>query len=70
MKFWLRKNIDTTGRIIRLMLALLLLIYAYWKMSWIALIAALFVLFESIMSWCVIYQLLGKNSCPIDKKKE
>ena len=70
MKFKLRKNINTSGRIIRLVLAILLLIYAYWKMSWIALIAALFVLFESLMSWCIIYQLLGKSSCPIEKKNK
>ncbi len=61
------KNIDNTGRWIRGVLVILLLIYAYWQMSWIALILALFVLFESLMSWCIVYQILGKNSCP--KKK-
>lgn len=45
-----------------------LLALAYWKMSWILLIIGLFVLFESFMSWCVVYQILGKNSCPIKKK--
>lgn len=68
MKFKLPKNIDSTGRLIRFVIGILLLLFAYWKMSWIALILALFVLFESLMSWCVVYQILGKNSCPIKKK--
>lgn len=64
----LKKNLNASGRIVRLLIAIALFAYALWKMSWIAFLAALFVLFESIMSWCVIYQLLGKSSCPIKKK--
>jgi Protein of unknown function (DUF2892) len=40
-----------------------------WTMSWIALIAGLFTLFEALMSWCVLYQILGKSECPVKKKK-
>ncbi len=69
MKLKLNKNIDTAGRLIRSALAILLLIYAYWQSSWIALFFALFVFFEAFMSWCIVYQILGKNSCPIKKKK-
>lgn len=69
MNIKLPKNIDSTGRVIRFALAILLLGYAYWKMSWIALVLALFVLFESLMSWCIVYQILGKNSCPTKRKK-
>jgi hypothetical protein len=68
MTFKLPKNIDNTGRWIRCAIGILLLGFAYWKMSWILLILALFVLFESLMSWCVVYHILGKNSCPIKKK--
>ena len=68
MKIKIPKNIDTTGRWIRFALGVLLLIYAYWQWSRIASIFALFVLFESLMSWCIVYQLLGKNSRPIKKK--
>ncbi len=64
----LKKNIGARDRWIRFALAVLLLVFAYWKMSWIALVASLFVFFESLMSWCVVYQLLGKSSCPIKKK--
>lgn len=65
----LKKNIGTRDRWIRFSIAVLLLIYACWQMSWIALVASLFVFFESLMSWCVVYQLLGKSSCPVKRKK-
>jgi Protein of unknown function (DUF2892) len=52
-----------------MVLGLLLLFCAFWIMSWIVLIMAVFVLFEALMSWCVIYQILGKNSCRIKSKK-
>ncbi|MDE3046585.1 MAG: DUF2892 domain-containing protein [Verrucomicrobiota bacterium] len=60
----MKKNIGTPDRLFRLAIAIGLLIYAYMGQSWIALAASLFVFFEAAMSWCVLYQLLGKNSCP------
>jgi hypothetical protein len=69
MKIKFSKNIDNTGRWIRGIFGILLLGYAYWKMSWIVLILALFVLFESLMSWCIVYQILGYKSCRIKPKK-
>ena len=65
----LKKNIGTTDRWVRFALAVLLLFYAYWQMSWIALAGSLFVFFESLVSWCLLYQILGKNSCPVKRKK-
>ena len=62
------KNINTSGRVIRFSIGILLLIYAYVQMSWIALGLAAFTFFEALMSWCVFYQLIGKNSCPLDKR--
>lgn len=64
----MKKNLNTTGRLIRLTTALLLLAFAYWQSSWIALALALFTFFEAFMSWCVVYHFLGINHCPIDKK--
>lgn len=64
-----KPNIDTKGRLIRLIIALLLLGYALWQKSFIALGLSLFTFFEVFFKWCILYQLLGKNSCPIDKKK-
>lgn len=63
-----KQNIGTQGRVFRLIAAVLLLLYAIWEKSWIALIVSLFIFFEALKGWCIIYQLLGKNSCPIDKK--
>jgi hypothetical protein len=65
----MKKNIGMGDRLLRLVIAILLLVYAYWTMSWIAFALALFVLFEFLMSWCIIYQILGKNSCPVKRKK-
>ena len=64
-----KKNLNDTGRIIRLLIAVLLFAYAIWQHSWIAAAFGVFTLAEAYLSWCVIYQLLGWNSCPIDKRK-
>jgi divalent metal cation (Fe/Co/Zn/Cd) transporter len=65
----MKKNIGVFDRAIRLAIAILLFILAYVYQSWILLAAALFTLFEALASWCVLYQLLGKNSCPISQDK-
>lgn len=65
----MKKNIGTTDRIIRFVLGLLLLGFAWWQSSWIALGLALFTFYEALASWCVLYQILGKNSCPITRDK-
>ena len=64
----IKKNIESPGRWLRCGIGVLLLVYAYWKMSWLALAGAAFTFFESYMSWCVVYQILGKSSCPLKKK--
>lgn len=66
----LKKNIDLTGRIIRASIGLVLLIYGVWNMSWLAIAGALFTFFEAYMSWCIVYQFLGINRCPLQKKKD
>lgn len=65
-----KKNINTNGRILRFAFAIGLLIYAAVEKSWFAGACSIFVFFESFMSWCVVYQILGKNSCPISKEKK
>ena len=66
----LKKNLGRTDQIVRGVISALLLAYAYWNMSWIALIFGVFVMVESLAGWCIFYQLLGKNSCPVSKKKK
>lgn len=65
-----RKNIDTKGRLIRLIIAFMLLGFAIWQKSWIALAFSLFTFIEVAFSWCVFYQLFGWNSCPIPAPKD
>ena len=70
---WLRnvfpKNLGLSGKVLRGLIALLLLWFAYLNQSWVLLLMACFVAFESLMSWCVVFHLLGINQCPINKKK-
>ena len=63
----MKKNIGTTDRLIRLAIAVLLLALAWWIDSWILLAASLFTFYEALAGWCVLYQLLGKNSCSITR---
>lgn len=65
-----KKNLDTSGRIMRLSIAIILLIFAAWYASWMILAISLFVFFEAWMSWCVLYQVLGWNSCPIENNRK
>ncbi len=60
----MKKNIGTPGRLLRLAMALALLTLAYFRSSWILAAAGVFVLYESLAGWCVVYHFLGKNSCP------
>ena len=64
----MKKNIGTMDRLLRLAIAILLFIYAWWAWSWIALLFGLFTLYEALASWCIFYQLIGKNSCPSTAK--
>ena len=59
----MKQNIGTPGRLFRLAIAIALLGLAYYKSSWILAIAGLFVLYESLAGWCILFYFLGKNSC-------
>jgi len=64
----MKQNIGKKDRYTRLAIAIALLLYAGWAWSWVALLASLFVFYEAIAGWCALFQLLGKNSCPIRKE--
>lgn len=64
----MKSNIGKVDRFIRLALAVLLLIYAFWQGSWIAFGFSIFTFYESWVGWCAFYQLIGRNSCPISKE--
>lgn len=59
------KNINTSGRIIRGILGLLLLGAALYFTNPLLALAGIFSLFEAGSSWCVVNQLLGRNECPL-----
>ena len=61
-----KKNINRAERILRLLLAIILFVWAIWQHSFIVLIVSLFLFFEVFISWCLLYQLIGKNSCPLN----
>jgi hypothetical protein len=61
-----KKNIGTGDRLFRLLLALILFLFAWWQTSWILLGLGIFTLYESLASWCAFYQLMGKNTCSIN----
>lgn len=63
----MKKNIGIADRLIRLTLAVILLILAWWLKSWILLGLAIFTLYEAVAGWCIMYYIIGKNSCPIKK---
>ncbi|MGB8088855.1 MAG: DUF2892 domain-containing protein [Candidatus Rhabdochlamydia sp.] len=65
----MKKNIGSKDRLIRLSLAFILIVCSIWKSSWLFLIFGMFTLLEALFSWCILYQILGKNSCPINRKK-
>lgn len=66
----MQKNIGEKDRIFRFIIAIILFSYAIWQDSIIATAIGFFVLFEAFMSWCVLYQLIGKNTCPIKKNEK
>ncbi len=63
----IKENIGTTDRVLRLITAIALLLLAWWYSSWIVLLVSLFTFYEAFAGWCVLYQILGKNSCDLKK---
>lgn len=64
----MKHNIGFLDRLFRLAIACILFFFSWKEGSWVLLVLALFTTYEALASWCVFYQLIGKNSCPIDKK--
>ncbi len=68
MKRLLPKNINKAGRALRLLIGIALVTLGVWKLNWIYILFGLFCFFEALMSWCVVYHLLGINECKCKKK--
>ena len=64
----MKSNIGKIDRLIRLIIAVFLFVYAYWQGSWIAFGFSIFTFYESWAGWCALYQLIGKSTCPLPKQ--
>lgn len=58
-------NIGIYDRVIRGVIGVALLLYAWQTHSLLALGFAVFTFYEALSSWCAFYALIGKNTCPI-----
>ena len=66
----MKKNIGKIDRAGRLVLGILLLLFAFFSslaslFKIIIILAALFIFYEALVGWCAFYALIGKNTCPI-----
>ena len=59
------KNIGTTDRLIRLIIGSFLLVLSLVSQSPILAIIGIFTLYEAVSSWCIFYQLIGRDTCPL-----
>lgn len=59
------KNIGTTDRIVRYLIATGALLYGIYAGSEIAFIIAGYTYYEAFLKWCGFYALIGRNSCPL-----
>jgi hypothetical protein len=63
-----KPNMNRQDRLLRLMIAMSMIAGAILTRSFLMGLGALFVLLELTLNWCVIYQFLGINRCPIRKR--
>lgn len=62
-----KKNLGVWDRIIRIALGLILLFLAI-SSTWSALSLFIsgFCIFEGVFSWCIFYQAIGRDTCPVE----
>lgn len=61
----MKKNIGIFDRILRVIIGIALLATAFFIKSTTVALIGLFTLFEAASSWCIFYQLIGRNTCPL-----
>lgn len=70
---YMKPNIGTADRILRLVFAILLAGLAIqadstlWRVVFA--LGSLFCVYQALTSWCVLYALMGKNTCPLPPQK-
>ena len=65
----MKPNIGTKDRIARLIIGVVLISLALIYKSTFMALGGLFSIYEAFSSWCVFYQLLGRNTCSIESPK-
>jgi hypothetical protein len=70
MKLFPQKNIGTFDRVLRLAIAVFIIMYMILATHTILVmivlgILALFCVYQAIAGWCLWYQIIGKNTCPV-----
>ncbi len=67
----MKRNIGTKDRILRLIFAIVCFVAITFvdqtSIKIILLAFGLFNIFQATFSWCALYALLGKNTCPIQR---
>ncbi|HXK52651.1 DUF2892 domain-containing protein [Candidatus Nomurabacteria bacterium] len=61
----MKQNLGRHDRLLRFALGAALLVIALATRSTSAALWGLFTLYEALAGWCVVYQLLGRNTCPL-----
>lgn len=64
----MEKNMGIADRALRAAVAALLFFGAWSYGSLILFLFGVFTIYEALSSWCVLYQALGINHCPIDDR--
>lgn len=66
----MNKNIGTRDRIIRALLGIICVVGLFSvQLLWLKIIIgilALFCFFQALFSWCLWYQIIEKNTCPVE----
>src|SRR3990167_5250192 len=65
----MKPNIGTNDRISRLIIGVVLISLALIYKSAFMTLGGLFSIYEAFSSWCVFYQILGRNTCSIKSPK-
>lgn len=68
----MKKNIGFYDRLVRLILGLCVIVAAYFIAVRLNIIAGiivaligLFSIYEAVAGWCILYKIMGVNTCPI-----
>lgn len=65
----LKQNLGKSDRVARLVIGIVLLPVSVITGSGLLFLGALFCFYEALASWCIVYQVLGKNTCPLPSNK-